>query len=141
MNHCLPGANMPFPIDEIFVKKTEAKVRAAFPESYRTKMMGENGGEIVIGEDTWFLYPILDETDKKRASRTGNDIVHETESAKKWRGFPPNAISIAHNGEGDLLVFLIDAGAGKMGEAVFVWNHDNGSLETLSTSFGSLLEE
>lgn len=130
---------MAFPIDEIQLSKTEARIGAAFPEGFRLKMMQENGGEFEIGEEDWFLYPFLDDSDRKRLSRTANDIVRETEAAREWRGFPPNGIAIAHNGDGDYLVFLIDAAKRDMSEEVFRWTHENGQLEKISSTFRDLI--
>lgn len=99
---------MPFPVDERYIAQTETKLAVKFPNSFREKMMKENGGEIEAPADAWALYPFFDSSDKKRVKRTSNDIVRETENALKWDRFPVNAVAIGANGSGDQLIFLKD---------------------------------
>ena len=104
---------MPFPVDEIFIKQTEEKLGVEFPSSFKAKMMMDNGGELATEEDDWQLFPFFDSSDKKRLSRTANNIVRETEVAKKWPNFPANCTAIASNGSGDLLVFKRESAQAK----------------------------
>src|SRR6476659_6329517 len=97
---------MPFPIAEQFIVSTERKLGVSFPPGFRARMSRINGGVLFTDEDDWQLYPFFDTSDRKRLSRTCNDIVRETITAREWRGFPPKAIAIAANGLGDYLVFL-----------------------------------
>lgn len=135
---------MPFALHERFLADTEAKLGARLPEGFRNRMKKANGGELELGEETWFLHPILDTTDRKRTSRTSNDVIRETASLKQWPEFPANALAIANNGEGDVLVFLVDAAAGKVEEPVYLWRHETGKLEKIAEDFlaiGSLPDE
>lgn len=130
---------MPFPISEPELAKTEAKLGVRFPESFRQKMMEDNGGEVQAGGDSWALYPFLDTSDKKRLKRTCNDIARETQAAKLWRGFPANAVAIAANGGGDLLVLLPDqATPSALGSTVHLWSHETGELTRVAEDFGRL---
>jgi hypothetical protein len=132
---------MPFPVNEIYIKQTENKLGVEFPPSFKMKMMQENGGELMTEEDDWQLFPFFDSSDKKRLSRSANDIVHETESAKKWHNFPPDCIAIASNGSGDLLVFKrIAIQSRKLEETVYFWSHDTGELQMVASSFSGLIQ-
>lgn len=129
---------MPFALHERFLADTEAKLGARLPESYRERMKKANGGELDIAEETWYLHPILDTTDRKRTSRTCNDVLRETASIKDWPEFPSNAIAIANNGDGDMLVFLVDGAAGKVEEPIYLWRHEGGGLEKVAESFAEI---
>ena len=130
---------MPFPVDEIYIKQTEEKLGVEFPASFKMKMMQDNGGELAIEEDDWQLFPFFDSSDKKRLSRTSNDIVRETELAKKWPKFPADCIAIASNGSGDFLVFKRESPqAKKLEDVVYFWSHETGELVKKSSSFSEL---
>ena len=97
---------MPFPVDSVFIDRAAEKLGIRLPLSYIAHMQRANGGEVDAADDTWQLFPIYDDSDKKRIARTCNDIVRETKVAQEWNGFPPNAVAIASNGTGDKLIFL-----------------------------------
>ena len=44
--------------------------------------MGSNGGEVAAYNDVWSLHPILDNSDRKRLSRSCNDILRETRAMR-----------------------------------------------------------
>lgn len=127
---------MPFPVDVTQVEATEQRLGARFPQSFRERMMRENGGEVDAADDTWTLNPVLDASDRKRLARTCNDILRETEQSKKWRGWPANALCIGNNGAGDHLVFLLDSGT--IGPSVFVWRHEIAELQKVAEDFTEL---
>ena len=97
---------MPFDLDERFIVAAEEKLGATLPYSYRQAMMKGNGGAVRADGDVWWLYPILDTSDRKRLKRSCNDILHETGFMRDWRGWPENALAIASNGTSDRLVLL-----------------------------------
>jgi hypothetical protein len=68
------------------------------------------------------LHPVSDASDRKRLSRTANDIVRETQQARKSAGFPENGIATAENVFSDLLVLL------PISEHILVWDHETGEL-------------
>jgi hypothetical protein len=104
-------------------------------------MMRDNGGELATEEDDWQLFPFFDSSDKKRLSRTANNIVRETDMAKKWPNFPADCIAIASNGSGDLLVYKRESSqATKLEEVVYFWSHETGELNKVSSSFSELSE-
>ena len=88
---------MPFPLEIQFVKRAEGRLGRKLPSNYIAKMCRDNGGEVGRGTDSWWLHPILDDSDKKRLKRTCNDIVREIASSKEWTGFPPEAVAIGEN--------------------------------------------
>lgn len=131
---------MPFPVDEKYIVQTEQKLGVRFPESFRAKMQAENGGEVETSPDAWRLYPFFDTSDKKRLKRTSNDIVRETQSARKWESFPPDAVAIGANGGGDQLVFLRSSQSGNLGPAVYWWDHETGTVHELAVDFSQLMK-
>ncbi len=127
---------MPFDLDEKFIAQTEEKLGARLPENYRKAMMSANGGEIGMDEDDWEQYPILDTSDKKRLSRTSNDVITETRSCRGWDGFPENAVAVAKNGFGDQMVFLKTGDV--FGPDVYFWSHETRELSKLADDFSEL---
>ncbi len=126
---------MPFPVAEQFIAATESKLGVAFPDAFRARITSNNGGEVSTDDDDWQLYPFFDTSDSKRLSRTSNDIVRETTSARQWRGFPPEAVAIASNGCGDQLVFIPSAGSTTLQPQPFIWLHETGELQPTEISF------
>lgn len=130
---------MPFPIDVQFVKRAEAKLGRKLPLDYVVKMCRENGGDVFAGPDSWFLFPVFDDSDKKRLKRTCNDIIRETASAQDWPGFPANALAIGSNGGEDILVLLPEPNGDRFAEAVYWWDHETGEVDQVAASFEELL--
>jgi len=130
---------MPFPLEISCVRKAEARLGQQLPAAYVASMVSENGGGVHADGDSWFLHPILDDGDKTRFKRTCNDIVHETKEARDWEGFPEAAVSIAHDGGGNHLILMPEASnSGRLGEAVFRWDHETGEVVPAAASFGEL---
>ena len=122
---------MPFPIDRKYIELTEQKLGVQFPAVFKEKMIKENGGEWENEEYYFDLYPFFDKSDRKRISRTCNDIAKETESARTWDGFPENAIAIGADGCGNQLI-LIHNGDGVLKEELFFWNHETDEVEEVA---------
>ena len=114
---------MPFPLEPQFVVRAEQKLGAKLPAAYVAKMLRANGGSVEIEGEDWELHPILDETDAKRTARTCNDILHETDEARGWEGFPEEALSIGRNSSGDHLV-LLRTGEGVYDDTLHLWDHE-----------------
>ena len=130
---------MPFPLDISCVRKAKARLGQQLPVAYVASMVTENGGDVHADGDSWFLHPILDDSDKTRLKRTCNDIVLETKEARDWEGFPEAAVSIAHDGGGNHLILMPEpAYPGRLGEAVFRWDHETREVEPVAASFGAL---
>lgn len=91
-------------------------------------MSADNGGEVTLGDEAWFLYPVFDDTDKKRLKRTYQDVVHETTETRGWPGFPEGGVAIAGNGGGD----LPNDGGDALREAVFVFDHETTELTVVA---------
>jgi len=123
---------VPFPVEKKYIERAELELGLAFPEEYASRLRRENGGEVEVAGDTWQLHPVFDDSDRKRITRTANHLVKETESARKWRGFPPDAISIGANGSGDRLILLPEGD--RFGDAVFLWDHETGQHHRVVTA-------
>lgn len=127
---------MPFPINQQYIVAAEQVLNLTFPTSFKNKMMIENGGELFLAEDDWQIFPFFDESDQKRKIRTYNHIVHETKLARKWQGFPEQAVAFAHNSYGDYLIFLPKAfNQSVLAESIFIWFHETNEIEQIATSF------
>ena len=127
---------MPFDLAERFINVAEDKLGAPLPYIYRQAMMASNGGEVCAYNDVWNLHPILDTSDRKRLSRSCNDILRETCVMRDWPGWPENAVAIADNGTGDKLLFLRKDQMYQ--PEVYVWLHDTGNLIEVARSFAEL---
>jgi hypothetical protein len=130
---------MPFPLEESHIAATETKLGVKFPSSYRQRMMRDNGGEVETGDDAWQLYPFLDNSDRKRLTRTCNDIVRETQNARGWDTFPADAIAIGANGSGDQLVLLKNSeNESELSSIVYWWDHETGRTYEVAEDFSEL---
>lgn len=130
---------MPFPVDIKYIIETEKELEIEFPESFKKKMIIENGGEILTDEDEWQLFPFFDKSDSKRISRTCNHIIVETKEAKEWNNFPENAITIATNGLGDNLILLpSEKNLKTLKEEIYLWRHETGEVIEIAKTIADL---
>ncbi|CAN7203741.1 SMI1/KNR4 family protein [Brevundimonas sp. LjRoot202] len=116
---------MPFPVDPGRIAAAEHALDFVFPAAWRCALERLNGGEFELGGEDWQVYPVWDDSDRKRAGRTANDVRYETGEARKWHGFPPNAVALAGNGHGDLLVAVPGSAS------VCRWDHEEELIEDL----------
>ena len=127
---------MPFNLAERFIRAAEDELGAPLPHTYRQAMMASNGGEVAAYDAVWNLHPILDKSDRKRLSRSCNDILRESRMMREWPHWPDNAVAIADDGTGDKLLFLRQ---GRLYQPeVYVWLHDTGELIEVAQSFSEL---
>ena len=133
---------MPFPIDEKYILQTEQQLGLTFPPCFKAKMIEMNGGEVVADDDLWQLFPFFDQADKKRIKRTCNHIICETKQAQQWQGFPADAIAIASNGSGDLLIFKkmdnVRISEQQLDDTVYRWSHETATLKVVAQQFDQL---
>jgi len=127
---------MPFDLAEPFILAAEQELDAKLPDTYRSSMLQENGGEFETAEDIWQQYPIADTSDRKRLSRTANHVIKETEKCSGWPQFPEGALAIAGNGAGDQLVLLKQSES--FAPTVYVWLHETGELKKVADDFSEL---
>jgi hypothetical protein len=131
---------MPFPLDPKWISEMEADMGVQLPLLYRGKLLKENGGELDAAGDHWFLYPVFDQSDKKRIARTCNSIARETKGDRARVRFPAEAISIGNNGAGDQLIMLPESpGSKQLGEAIYWWNHETGAVTKVADDVAELL--
>ncbi|MEC8886190.1 MAG: SMI1/KNR4 family protein [Pseudomonadota bacterium] len=129
---------MPFPIDEKYIAQTEQQLGVIFPPRFKVKMIQMNGGEVIADDDVWKLFPFFDQSDKKRIKRTCNHIMVETRQARQWLGFPTDAIAIASNGSGDLLIFKKLDNVQQLEDTVYRWSHETAALKVVAQHFDQL---
>lgn len=129
---------MAFLLDVQFIQQTEAKLGLNLPPAYVARMCRNNGGEVQVGKDEFCLHPILDTSDRKHLARTCNDIIRESASARKWPGFPKNALVIGNNGGGDLLILLPEESGLRYADAVYWWDHETGEVIPAADTFEDL---
>ena len=96
-------------------------------------MTKNNGGEWIVNDFEFQLYPFFDKSDKKRISRTCNHIGLETKKAREWQGFPDNAVAIGDDGFGNHIILTHD-GNGEMTETIYFWDHKGGQIEEIAQS-------
>lgn len=129
---------MPFPVSSSEIAKTEAKTGFTFPPELKARFSKDNGGEVELVGESWQLIPFLDSSDRKRLTRTCNDIVRESASIRELSKFPTDAFVIAQNGGGDYLIILpSEKGSKVLGETVYFWDHETGEIEWAADSLSS----
>jgi hypothetical protein len=119
-----------FPVDVALIQQAEAKLGRKLPPDLRVRLHRNNGGGIQAANDEWQLFPVFDPTDRRRIARTTNHIVSETRSARERVAFPQDAIAIADNGGGDLLI--VRAGS----DEIEFWDHETGESWQIDVDWG-----
>lgn len=125
---------MALPTTEERIAAAEAQLGSRLPVEYRNRLISNNGGELETSEDVLRVFPVLDDTDRKRAARSANHIVRETQQATRWPGFPGGAVAVAANGTGDLQVFLPGAD-GVLHGRLQQWIHESGECMPTALDF------
>jgi hypothetical protein len=125
---------MAFPTTADRVAAAEAQLGVRLPSEYRNRLISNNGGDLETADDVWQVFPVFDDTDRKRAGRSANHIVRETHQATQWPGFPCGAVAVAANGTGDLLVFLPGAG-GTCDGRLQLWSHESQECSPTALDF------
>ena len=120
---------MPFPVEVALIQEAERQLGRKLPMDLRVRLHRENGGGLQAAGDVWQLFPVFDPSDRKRITRTANHIVCETQAARRWSGFPEDAIAIGANGGGDLLI--IQAGS----DDIEFWDHETGESEPVEVDW------
>jgi len=130
---------MPFPVSPEEIAKTEAKAGFTFPTGFKLRLSKDNGGKIEIADDDWQLIPFLDTTDRKRISRTCNDIVKETASMRELSDFPANAFVVAKNGSECCLILLPETeDSTRLGETIYLRDMETGEYEPVADSLDAI---
>jgi hypothetical protein len=116
---------MALPTQQKFIDHAEQSLGRSFPSWLKTRWLQNNGGEIEAGDKIWQLFSVLDTSDRRHASRSATNVVTETNSANEWIDFPENAVAIASNGTGDLLILLAGEHE-QLSAEVYHWHHESG---------------
>lgn len=77
------------------------------------------------------VFPVLDPSHSQAATSRTKDIVSETRSARSLEGFPGNAVAIASNGAGDLLVLMPTGSSNHLDPQVQRWSHETRQCEAV----------
>lgn len=110
---------MAYPTDEARLREAEAQLGWSLPAPLRERLLRDNGGSIRCDGDEWQLFPVWDPTDRRTMRKTAKHLVAETRQAVTgWAGFPPDAIAIAANGSGDLLILR------RGSDVIELWLHE-----------------
>lgn len=125
---------MSFSTTEDRICAEEAKLGTRLPSGYRNRLIAQNGGELDTHGDDWQVFPVFDDGDRKRAGRTAQHIYRETQTARQWHGFPEDAVAVAANGSGDLLVFVGERGD-RLAGLLYHWEHETAKLTPTSLDF------
>jgi hypothetical protein len=131
---------MPFTTERKFVARAEQELGRRLPRAYVNRLLRSNGGSVEIDGDEWVLHPVRDDSDRKKLSRTCNDIVRETRAAREWKDFPLSAVAIGANGLGDLLLLMAENDE-QFAEAIYVWRHETGQLHEVAPGFAAIEDE
>jgi hypothetical protein len=114
---------MAYPVDEAHLRRTEADLGRSLPAALRARLLRDNGGSVWCEGDEWQLLPVWDPTDRRTMRKTANHVVAETRQAvTRWARFPRDAIAVADNGTGDLLILR---GRSDVAE---IWRHETGEV-------------
>ena len=113
---------MAFDVDEHLIAAAEEALGCKLPMALRARLAVRNGGEVFTANDDWQLFPVPDTSSKKRLIRTFNHMIKETVSARQWPHYPSDAIAVASNGCGDLLIVLPQS------EEIYEWHHETGDV-------------
>ena len=120
---------VPFPVSEQRIVEAEQALGRTLPRELRTRLMRNNGGEVIVENDDWALHPVWDPTDRKTMGRTTSHVLTETSEARSWASFPPDGVSLASDGSGDRLILRGNS------DQVFLWEHETGECVPVSTDW------
>lgn len=130
---------MPWPVSRDAIRDAEAKLGVRFPIDFVAGMRALNGGEVRAVDDVWVLCPFLDTSDRKRLSRTSNDITRETSSFRELEWFPAGAVVIAVLNQDCLLLLPADDDPSRLRDEVFVWRLEAEGVEPVFATTGELM--
>lgn len=124
------------PTTEECINAAERELGRNLPDPLRERLKRNNGGDVKVtgyssDDPCWELHPVLDRTDRKRASRSANHIVRETEEAHSVAEVAPprGSVVIADNGTGNLLLLL------KQDDCPYWWDHETGDVHRVTVDW------
>jgi hypothetical protein len=110
------------PTKEEIVAVAERELGVRLPREYRARLVAANGGALATGGSAWKVFPVRDPA--RPAASPGGDLVSATHRARAEAGFPADAVAIASNGDGDLLVLVQSASGNRLEAQVHRWSHE-----------------
>ncbi len=125
---------MPLPASIRCAKAAAKLLGVKFPPDYVLRITRENGGTFSAGGEVWELYPVFDDSDRRRLKRTCDHVVRQTLLAREDKGFPPRGVVIGHHGTGERLIFLAEDD-GFISDEISWWDSRSGELEQRAETF------
>ncbi|MFN7110845.1 MAG: SMI1/KNR4 family protein [Brevundimonas sp.] len=123
----------PVEVRPVALEQAEKELAYTYPSSYR-------GAVLAIGlpRPTAELWDAID--DKSDLPHLGDFLAPDeaVEATKDWRplGYPDDLVPFATDSSGNLLSFRMD----DRSDAIYIWDHDFGTVEQVAPSFVALLE-
>jgi hypothetical protein len=112
-----------WPVEQKYIDEAQVALGVRFPRNFVARLRRLNGGWVSRNGETWEFHPVWDRSDRRRLSRTSNDIVRETQFARSWPGFPSDGVAIARGAGAERLVLLPSEGdPEQLGEQVYEWD-------------------
>ena len=138
----MSGSRSTYRETAIGLRTTEECINAAeralgrnLPGPLRERLKRNNGGDVEVtgyssDNPNWELHPVLDSNDRKRAGRSANHIVRETEEAHSVPEVaPPQGSVVIADGTGDLLRLL------KEDDCPYWWDHETGDVHRVAVDW------
>lgn len=113
-------------VSEEAIADEERRLGKRLPTGLRQRLRSENGGSLSLGDEEFWLHPVVDLSNKRETGRTANSIARETRAATSaLEGLlPGGSLVIAENESGDLLV--LDAS-----NRGYIWRTNEAWLEAV----------
>lgn len=114
---------MPWPVEQKYIDEAQLALGTRFPRNLVARLRKLNGGEVRHEGQTWWFHPVWDKSDKRRLSRTSNDIVRETAYARTLPEFPPGGVVIAKGvGPERLILLPSEDDPDQLAEEIYDWD-------------------
>jgi len=123
----------PVEVRPVALEQAEKALAYTYPSSYRSAVLA-----IGLPRPTADLWDAID--DRSDLPHLGDFLTPDeaVEAARGWRplGYPDDLAPFATDSSGNLLSFRMDDGS----DAVYIWDHDFGTVEQVAPSLAALLE-
>ena len=123
----------PVEVRLVALEQAEKELAYTYPESYRNAVLA-----VGLPRPTTKLWDAID--DRSNLPHLGDFLTpgEAVEAAGDWRplGYPDDLAPFATDSAGNLLSFRTD----DRSDAVYIWDHDFGTVEQIALSFAALLE-
>lgn len=134
---------MTWSVEQRFIDDAQRELGVRFPRVFMARLRKQNGGDVRRDGHTWTFHPVGDTSERRRLSRTSNDIVRETRFARQHPDFPAAAVAIAVGASGPERLVLLpsEEDPGVLAEDVYDWDPAYGLAHVADTVVEFLLSE